>query len=189
LLFAATPAALHVKGVFAAEAASETVIGNATTAAGRLASRALAALLCLDTIALIALGLIAILIPCAILILPIAILLSAIAILTLPVAILLLCTIAILILTVLLLCAITILLLRAIAILTVPVLLWTVAVSIGLILFPWFFFSWFFLRRWFRLVLLILALHRECEAAEKQRQSRGCYQQLHECSLQNLHFT
>jgi len=42
---ASTPAALHVKRVFAAEAASETVIGNATTAAGRLASRALAPLL------------------------------------------------------------------------------------------------------------------------------------------------
>jgi len=42
---ASTPAALHVKGVFAAEAASETVIGNATTAAGRLAFGALAALL------------------------------------------------------------------------------------------------------------------------------------------------
>src|SRR6267142_1259255 len=63
LVSAATPAALHMKGVFVAEAASETVIGNATTA-GRLASRALAALLCLDMIVIIALGLIAILIPC-----------------------------------------------------------------------------------------------------------------------------
>jgi hypothetical protein len=45
LVAASTPAALHVKRVFAAEAASETVIGNATTVAGRLASRALAALL------------------------------------------------------------------------------------------------------------------------------------------------
>jgi len=143
----------------------------------------------LDTIAVIALGLIAILIPCAILILAIAILLSAIAVLILPVSILLLCTITILLLctiAILWLCAITILLLRAIAILTVPVLLWTVAVSIGLVLFPWFF-----LRGRFRLVLvlLILALHRECGGAEKQRQGRGGYQQLHEYSLQNLRFT
>jgi hypothetical protein len=151
----------------------------------------------LDTIATIALGLIAILIPCAILILAIAILLSAIAVLILPVAILLLCTITILLLcavAILWLCAITILLLRAIAILTVPVLLWTVAVSIGLVLFPWFFFSWFFLPWFFlrgrvRLVLLILALYRECGGAEKQRQGRGGYQQLHEYSLQNLRFT
>jgi len=114
----------------------------------------------LDTIAIIALGLVAILISCAILILAIAILL--------------LCTIAIL---------------------TVPVLLWTVAVSIGLILFPWFFFSWFFLpwfflRGRFRLVLVlvVLALHRECGGPEKQRQGRGCYQQLHEYSLQEFAF-
>jgi len=45
LVAASTPAAPHVKRVFAAEAASETVIGNATTAAGRLAFGALAALL------------------------------------------------------------------------------------------------------------------------------------------------
>src|SRR5712692_3198136 len=95
---ASTPAALHVEGVFAAETATETVIGNATAATGRLASGVLAALLRLDTIAIIALRLIALLIPGAITILPVAIL------------------------------------------------LWTVAVTIGLVLFPWFFFSWLFLR-------------------------------------------
>src|SRR6267142_11130 len=97
-----TAAALHVEGVFAAEAAPETIIRNATAAAGRLPSGVLAALLCLDTIAIIALRLIALLIPRAFTILPIAILLSTIllstsAILILPVSLLLLCTIAILI--------------------------------------------------------------------------------------------
>jgi len=67
----------------------------------------------------------------------------------------------------------------AITILPVSILLWTVAVTIGLVLFPWFFFSWLFLRRRFRLVLVVLALHRECGGAEKQKQGRGCYQQLH----------
>jgi len=135
----------------------------------------------LDTIAIIALRLIALLIPGAITILPIAILLGSITIL--------IATVSVLLLRAILVPTVSILLLRAIAILTVPVLLWTVAVSIGLILFPWFFFSWFFLRRRFRLVLLILTLHRECEGAEKQRHGGGCYQQLHECSLQNLHFS
>src|SRR6267142_1943212 len=125
-----TPAALHVEGVFAAEAAPETIIRNATAAAGRRPSGVLAALLCLDTVAIFPLRLIALLIPRAFTILPIAILLSTIllstsAILILPVSLLLLCTIAILILPVslLLLCAIPILLLRAIAILPLPDLL------------------------------------------------------------------
>src|SRR5712672_4745571 len=84
-----TPAALHVEGVFTAEAAPETIIRNATATAGRLPSGVLAALLCLDAIAIIALRLIVILIPCAILILPIAILLlRTIAFLILPVSIL-----------------------------------------------------------------------------------------------------
>src|SRR6266403_3375456 len=119
-----TPAALHVEGVFAAEAAPETIIRNATATAGRLPSRVLAALLCLDAIAIIVLRLIALLIARAIAILSISILLSAIllctiTILILPVSLLLLRTIAILILpvSILLLCAIPILLLRAIAIL------------------------------------------------------------------------
>src|SRR5882757_6462970 len=110
-----TPAALHVEGVFAAEAAPETIIRNATAAAGRLPSGVLGALLCLDAIAIIALRLIALLIPRALTILPIAILLSTI--LLLPVSLLLLCTIAILILPV------SLLLLCAIAILLLPVLL------------------------------------------------------------------
>src|SRR6266403_214169 len=97
-----TPAALHVEGVFAAEAAPETIIRNATAAAGRLPSGVLAALLCLDTIAIIALRLIALLIPRAFTILPIAILLSTSAILILPVSLLLLRAIAILPLPVLL---------------------------------------------------------------------------------------
>ena len=113
-----TPAALDVEGVFAAEAAPETIIRNATAPAGRLPSGVLAALLCLDAIAIIALWLIALLIPCAILILPIAILLlRTIAFLILPVSILLLCTIPILI------AAVSLLLLRAIAILALAVLL------------------------------------------------------------------
>jgi len=104
-----------VEGVFAAEAAPETIIRNATAAAGRLSSRVLAAFLRLDAIAIIALRLIALLIPRAFTVLPIAILLSTV----------LLSTSAILILPVslLLLCAIPILLLRAIAILPLPVLL------------------------------------------------------------------
>src|SRR5712675_1450800 len=107
-----TAAALHAEGVFAAEAAPETIIRNATATAGRLPSGVLAALLCLDAIAIIALRLIALLIPCAILILPIAILLlRTIAFLILPVSILLLCTIPILI------AAVSLLLLRALAIL------------------------------------------------------------------------
>src|SRR5712672_1568993 len=87
-----TPAALDVEGVFAAEAAPETIIRNATATVGRLPSRVLAALL----------------IPCALTILPIAILLCTITILILPVSILLLRTIAILI------APVSILLLRAI---------------------------------------------------------------------------
>src|SRR5882757_8655768 len=96
-----TPAALHAEGVFTAEAAPETIIRNATAAAGRLPSGVLAALLCLDAIAIIALRLIALLIPRALTILPIAILLSTIllttillstsAILILPFSLLLLC--------------------------------------------------------------------------------------------------
>src|SRR6267154_4101714 len=87
LVFASpTAAALHVEGVFAAEAAPETIIRNATAAAGRLPSGVLAALLCLDAVAIIALRLIALLIPRALTILPIPILLlRAIAILPLPV--------------------------------------------------------------------------------------------------------
>ena len=112
-----TPAALYMEGVYAAEAAPETIIRNATASAGRLPSGVLSALLCLDAIAIIALRLIALLIPCAILILPIAILLlCTITILILPVSLLLLRTITILILPV------SLLLLRAIAILPLPVL-------------------------------------------------------------------
>src|SRR5712672_2984108 len=130
-----TPAALHMEEVFAAEAAPETIIRNATATAGRLPSGVLAALLCLDAIAIIALRRIALLIPRAITVLSISILLSTIllstvllstsAILILPVSLPLLCTSAILILplSLLLLCAIPILLLRAIAILPLPVLL------------------------------------------------------------------
>jgi hypothetical protein len=88
--------------VFAAEAAPETIIRNATATAGRLPSRVLAALLCLDAIAIVALRLIALLIPCAVTILPIAILLCTITILILPVSFLLLRAIAILPLPVLL---------------------------------------------------------------------------------------
>ena len=183
-----TSAALHVEGVFAAEAGTEAIIGNAAAAAGRLPSGVLAELLCLDTIAIIALRLIALLIPRPIAILAISILLCAITILILPVSvlllstitallstvpILLLCPIPILIATVLLLYAIAILPLRAFAILTISLLLLTVTVSIGLVLFPWFF-----LRCPFLFVLVILALHRECGGAYKQRQRRGCYQQL-----------
>ena len=113
-----TPAALHMEGVFAAEAAPETIIRNATATAGRLPSGVLAALLCLDAIAIIALRLIALLIPRAFTILPIAILLlRTIAFLILPVSILLLCTIPILI------AAVSLLLLRALAILALAVLL------------------------------------------------------------------
>src|SRR5882672_7141667 len=71
-----TAAAPHVEGVFTAEAAPETLIRNATAAAGRLPSGVLAALLCLDAIAIIPLRLIALFIPRALTILPIAILLS-----------------------------------------------------------------------------------------------------------------
>jgi hypothetical protein len=126
-------------------------------------------------IAIIALGLIAILLSAiAILILPLSLLLlSTITILILPVSVRLLSAIAVLVpaVSILLLSAIPILLLRTIAILTIPLLLWTVAVSVGLVLFPWFF-----LWRRFRLVfvLVVLALHSEYGGPEKQRQRHGC---------------
>src|SRR6267378_629461 len=79
-----TPAALNVEGVFAAEAAPETIIRNATATAGRLPSRVLAPLLGLDAISILLSAIL--LCTITILILPVSfLLLRAIAILPLPV--------------------------------------------------------------------------------------------------------